>query len=86
MGIFTKEKASRAATVIVAPKTYGERLSDVRSMFKKAHEDANELRNEILCEIAVKQSKIESLQSEISNIEATKADTERFITNIEQFL
>lgn len=87
MGIFTKKSESRAATVVaVAPKTFGDKLADVKAMFKKAHEDATTLRDEMLGEIAVKQTKIESLQSEINNIEATKADTEKFITNIEQFL
>lgn len=85
MGIFTKKSESRATTV-VAPKTFGDKLADVKAMFKKAHEDATALRDEMLGEIAVKQTKIESLQSEINNIEATKADTEKFITNIEQFL
>lgn len=86
MGIFTKKSESRAATVVVAPKTFGDKLADVKAMFKKAHEDADALRNEMLVEIASKQCQIESLQSEINNIEATKADTEKFITNIEQFL
>lgn len=85
MGLSNKKTESRA-TVIVAPKTFGDRLTDVKKMFKKAHEDASILRDEMLGEIATKQTKIEALQAEISNIEATKADTEKFIHNIEQFL
>ena len=86
MGIFTEKSESRAATVVIAPKTFEDKLTDVKALFKKAHEDADALRNEMLVEIASKQCQIESLQSEINNIEATKADTEKFITNIEQFL
>ena len=86
MGIFTKKTTNNVATTVVAPKTFGDKLADVKAMFKKAHEDASILRDEMLGEIATKQTKIESLQEEINNIEATKADTEKFIHNIEQFL
>ena len=86
MGLFTKKSTESTATVVVAPKTFGDRLTDVKQMFKKAHEDASILRDEMLGEIATKQTKIEALQAEINNIEATKADTEKFIHNIEQFL
>lgn len=86
MGIFTKKSESRAATVVVAPKTFNDRLTDVKSMFKKAYEEANNLRDEMLGEIAVKQTQIENIQASINEIEATKADTEKFINNLEKFI
>jgi hypothetical protein len=86
MGIFTKKSESRTATVVVAPKTFNDRLTDVKSMFKKAYEEANNLRDEMLGEIAVKQTQIENIQASINEIEATKADTEKFINNLEKFI
>ena len=85
MGFFNKKTVEKT-TVIVAPKTFGDRLTDVKQMFKKAHEDASTLRDEMLGEIAVKQTQIENIQASINEIEATKADTEKFISNLEKFI
>ena len=85
MGIFNK-KTAKETTVVVARKTFNDRLTDVKSMFKKAYEEANNLRDEMLGEIAVKQTQIENIQASINEIEATKADTEKFINNLEKFI
>ena len=85
MGIFNK-KTVKETTVVVARKTFNDRLTDVKSMFKKAYEEANNLRDEMLGEIAVKQTQIENIQASINEIEATKADTEKFINNLEKFI
>ena len=55
MGLFNK-KTVKETTVVVARKTFNDRLTDVKSMFKKAYEEANNLRDEMLGEIAVKQT------------------------------
>ena len=85
MGIFNK-KTVKETTVVVARKTFNDRLTDVKSMFKKAYEEANNLRDEMLGEIAIKQTQIENIQASINEIEATKADTEKFINNLEKFI
>lgn len=85
MGIFNK-KTAKETTVVVARKTFNDKLTDVKSMFKKAYEEANNLRDEMLGEIAVKQTQIENIQASINEIEATKADTEKFINNLEKFI
>lgn len=85
MGLFNK-KTVEETTVVVARKTFNDRLTDVKSMFKKAYEEANNLRDEMLGEIAVKQTQIENIQASINEIEATKADTEKFINNLEKFI
>lgn len=85
MGLFNK-KTVKETTVVVARKTFNDRLTDVKSMFKKAYEEANNLRDEMLGEIAVKQTQIENIQASINEIEATKADTEKFINNLEKFI
>lgn len=85
MGFFNK-KTVEETTVVVARKTFNDRLTDVKSMFKKAYEEANNLRDEMLGEIAVKQTQIENIQASINEIEATKADTEKFISNLEKFI
>ena len=85
MGLFNKKTVEKT-TVVVARKTFNDRLTDVKSMFKKAYEEANNLRDEMLGEIAVKQTQIENIQASINEIEATKADTEKFINNLETFI
>ena len=85
MGLFNK-KTVKKTTIVVARKTFNDRLTDVKSMFKKAYEEANSLRDEMLGEIAVKQTQIENIQASINEIEATKADTEKFINNLEKFI
>ena len=85
MGLFNK-KTVEETTVVVTRKTFNDRLTDVKSMFKKAYEEANNLRDEMLGEIAVKQTQIENIQASINEIEATKADTEKFINNLEKFI
>lgn len=85
MGLFNKKTVEKT-TVVVARKTFNDRLTDVKSMFKKAYEEANNLRDEMLGEIAVKQTQIENIQASINEIEATKADTEKFINNLEKFI
>lgn len=85
MGLFNK-KTVKETTIVVARKTFNDRLTDVKSMFKKAYEEANNLRDEMLGEIAVKQTQIENIQASINEIEATKADTEKFINNLEKFI
>ena len=85
MGLFNK-KTVEETTIVVARKTFNDRLTDVKSMFKKAYEEANNLRDEMLGEIAVKQTQIENIQASINEIEATKADTEKFINNLEKFI
>lgn len=85
MGLFNKKTVEKT-TVVVARKTFNDRLTDVKSMFKKAYEEANNLRDEMLGEIAVKQTQIENIQASINEIEATKADTEKFISNLEKFI
>ena len=85
MGLFNK-KTVKETTIVVTKKTFNDRLTDVKSMFKKAHEEATNLRDEMLGEIAVKQTQIENIQASINEIEATKADTEKFISNLEKFI
>lgn len=85
MGLFNK-KTVKETTIVVTKKTFNDRLTDVKSMFKKAHEEATNLRDEMLGEIAVKQTQIENIQASINEIEATKADTEKFINNLEKFI
>lgn len=86
MGLFNKKTIKEETTVVVVRKTFNDRLSDVKSMFKKAYEEANNLRDEMLGEIAVKQTQIENIQASINEIEVTKADTEKFINNLEKFI
>ena len=85
MGLFNK-KTVKETTIVVTKKTFNDRLTDVKSMFKKAYEEATNLRDEMLGEIAVKQTQIENIQASINEIEATKADTEKFINNLEKFI
>ena len=68
------------------PSTFAEQLSKIKSHFKIAYENANNLHAEMESEIAKKQSQITTLQEDIKNIDITKKETETFMSNIEKFI
>lgn len=52
----------------VASLTYQERLSSVKLMFKRAHEDASKLSAEMQADIDSKKQKVKLLEDEIAFI------------------
>lgn len=67
-------------------KVFASRMGGIKSMFKAAHEDASKLKIEMEKEIESKNAQIASLQSDIENINTTKAEAEAFIENISKFI
>lgn len=70
----------------VATLSSSERMAGIKSMFKTAHENANNLHAEMESEIAKKESQIAALQEDIKTIDVTKQETETFMSNIEKFI
>lgn len=70
--------------VKVAP--FNERMANIKSMFKIAHENASNLHAEMESEIVKKESQITALQEDIKNINVTKKEAEDFMFNIGKFI
>ena len=68
----------------IAP--FSERMADIKSMFKVAHESASNLHAEMEQEIKMKESQIAALQEDIKTIGVTKQEAETFMFNIEKFI
>ena len=70
--------------VKVAP--FSERMANIKSMFKIAHENASNLHTEMEEEIAKKKSQIATLQEDIKTIDATKQEAiiEQFSNSIDE--
>ena len=70
--------------VKVAP--FSERMTNIKSMFKIAHENASNLHAEMESEISKKESQITALQEDIKTIGITKQEAEIFMSNISKLI
>ena len=70
----------------VATLPFSERMASIKSMFKTAHENANNLHAEMEQEIAKKESQIAALQEDIKTIDVTKQEAETFMSNTEKLI
>lgn len=70
----------------VVPPTYQERLSSVKSMFKKAHEDASKLHTEMQADKEKKLAQIDAINAQIANIDKVQNETQEFMSNLEKFI
>lgn len=75
--IFSKSK--------VAP-SFAEQMQSIKTAFKTAHENANNLHSMMEEEIKNKESQIASLQSDIETINVTKKEAETFMENISKLI
>lgn len=66
--------------------TFAEQMSSIKSAFKTAHENANNLHSMMEEEIKSKESQIASLQSDIETINVTKKEAETFMENISKLI
>ena len=71
--------ASGTKKSVVATPSFSERRASIKSMFKTAHENANNLHAEMESEIA-------ALQEDIKTIGVTKQEAETFMSNIEKLI
>ncbi len=69
-----------------AKLSFAEQMTAIKSIFKTAHENASNLYSQMEEEIKSKESKIDSLQSDIEAINITKMETEEFIKNISKLI
>ena len=76
---------SKKQAVIEKP-SFKERLTGVKSMFKKAHEDASKLSTEMQSEMDKKNSQIQLISAEIEQIKTVQDETVQFMSNLEKFI
>ena len=76
---------SKKQAVIVEP-SFKERLTGVKSMFKKAHEDASKLNAEMQNEIDNYKMLIASYEVKIEDVSTTQKETQEFMSNLEKFI
>ena len=80
MAFGSKKKA------VIAKPSFKERLTGVKSMFKKAHEDASKLSAEMQADIDSKKQKVKLLEDEIGFISETQKEAQEFMSNLEKFI
>lgn len=66
--------------------TFAEQMTAIKSAFKNAYENANNLHSQIEEEIKNKESQIASLQNDIDTINVTKKEAEVFMENISKLI
>lgn len=71
---------------VIAKPSFKERLTGVKSMFKKAHEDASKLSTEMQSEMDKKNSQIQLISAEIEQIKTVQDETVQFMSNLEKFI
>ena len=71
---------------VTAKPSFQERLTGVKSMFKKAHEDASKLTTEMQSEIDKKNGQIQLISAEIEQIKTVQDETVQFMSNLEKFI
>ena len=80
MAFGSKEQA------VIAKPSFKERLTGVKSMFKKAHEDASKLNTEMQNEIDNYKMLIASYEVKIEDVSTTQKETQEFMSNLEKFI
>lgn len=73
-------------SVEVPKPTFQERLDGVKSMFKRAYEDALRLDTEMQASIDSKKEMIASIEADINTIATTKKEARDFMSNLEKFI
>lgn len=72
--------------ITVNKGTFAEQMTAIKSAFKTAYENANNLHSQMEEEIKNKESQIASLQSDIDTINVTKKEAEVFMENISKLI
>lgn len=71
---------------VIAKPLFKERLTGVKSMFKKAHEDASKLNTEMQNEIDNYKMLIASYEVKIEDVSTTQKETQEFMSNLKKFI
>lgn len=68
------------------PVTFADTLSGIKEVFRKAYNDAEALNEKIKQDIQAKTARIEILQTQLSESERVKSETQEFMKNLEKFI
>lgn len=66
--------------------SFAEQMSNIKSSFKLAFEDASNLHSQMEQKIKEKEAQMESLQSDINSINEVKTEAEVFMENISKLI
>lgn len=66
--------------------SFSDRLTKVKSMFTRAHEEAKGLSDAMALDIETKEKTIWDIQNQIADVKAVKADTDAYVEKLEQFI
>jgi hypothetical protein len=83
---FGSKNKKEKGTVVKSQPSFKERLSGVKSMFKKAYEDAAKLNDEMQTEKDRKLAQILAINIQVTEIEVTQKETQEFMKNLEKFI
>lgn len=84
MGIFGKKKET--VTTVKTSVTFADQLATIKETFKTAYTKADTLNKKIEEDIQAKNIAIEALQAKLAESEATRAETQQFMKNLEKFI
>lgn len=85
MAIFNKNNNYNKCNSIVKT-TFAEKLSNIKTTFLAAYNQASALNDEMQKEIEAKQAQIQLINTQIKEISTTQDETKRFISNLEKFI
>ena len=71
---------------ILAIKSFADKLSEVKSIFRKALDESKKLASEMETKISEKNQTIADLQNEIKEIEIVQEDNSKFAQKLEEML
>lgn len=71
---------------IISTKSFADKLSEVKSIFRKALDESKKLASEMENKISEKNQTIENLQNEIKEIEVVQLDNSKFAQKLEEML
>lgn len=66
--------------------SYSEKLTQIKSLFKSAYDEASKLNSEMALEIDDKQIQINQLNEKINAIKVTQEENKTFMSNLEKFI
>lgn len=66
--------------------SYSDRLANIKSLFKKAYDNASNLNNVMQNDINAKEESIKVLEAKIAKVKQTQKETQDFIKNLKKFI
>ena len=69
-----------------SPLGFEGKLESIKSMFKKAHDDASNLIDDITTEVSAKEEEVRAIQANIHLMKETQDKAKEFVSNLEKLI